>query len=138
MGVPDRSVMRLLTWLYFASLGTIQILCRKAVALVTCSMKLLLALVSTSTELHDKPRVPGLLRIPQGPSSSEQSLRQVQIKRRSSCHCPCAQSAVARQDTLLQLRTAHLTPPMALRSGHLRLVRLHILFGVVAHVRGPP
>lgn len=115
MGVPDRSVMRLLSGFTLRHWG-IRILCGRAAALVACSMKLLLALVSTSTELHDKPRVPGLLSIAQGPPS-EQSLRQVQLKRRSSCHCPCAQSAVAREDTLLQLRTAHLTPPIALRSG---------------------
>lgn len=121
----------------FTSLGAIWILCPKAVRLATCTMKLLLVLASTFTELHDKPRVPGLLSTNHGPPSLDQSRRQLQRERRSGRHCPCAQPAVARQDAILQLR-ASLLQPCCVLVAPLRSLRLHVLFGVLAHLRVPP
>lgn len=92
---------------------------------------------STFTEFHDRPRVPGLLSTNHSPPSWDQSRRQLQRERRSGGHCPCAQPAVARQDAIVQLR-ASLLQPCCVLVAPLRPVRLHVLFGVLAHLRVPP
>lgn len=77
----------------FRSLGGGQILCQNAVVLVTCSMKLLLALVSTFIGLRDKQRIAGSSAKAIALPSRRRAQPGAGKAARSGCHGTCAERA---------------------------------------------